>query len=135
MFSCETFHELCIFFQGTFAADTLRRIQSVTSDSIDDVFKIHKELRSIVRETTDAYSGWFLLHWLIYGVTVILGFVVVALHKFGHDEIERKADYGMFFAMNLFYFVFPCVCAAYVTSTCGCKYLCHYLYFVFALDL
>lgn len=112
-FSCSAFAV------GAFAADTLRRIQNLKEGTIDDVIRIHKELRAIVKETTDAYSGWFLLHWLIYGITVIIGFVVVALHKFGHDQLEQKIYFGVFFSLNVFLFVFPCVCAAYVTSTCG----------------
>ena len=107
---------------GAFSSDTFRRIKALRGGTIDDIIKIHKELRAIVAETTGAYSGWFLLHWLVYGVTVIMGFVVVALHKFGHDEIIRKVYFGTFFGLQVFLFVFPCICAAYVTSTCGCKY-------------
>lgn len=112
-FSCSSFAV------GAFAADTLRRIKTLTGETIDDVIKIHKELRLIVKETTDAYSAWFLLHWLIYGITVIIGFVVVALHKFGHDEVIKKTYFGTYFALHVFLFIYPCVCAAYITSTCA----------------
>ena len=109
-------------FQGTFAEDTFRRIKSLTSDSIDDAIEIHEELRAVVSDTTGAYCGWFLVHWVIYGISVVLGFVVVALDKFGHDPISQRLFYTMFFGMNVFFFIFPCMCAAYVTGTCGCKY-------------
>ena len=104
---------------GTFASDTFRRIKSLNGGSIDDVITIHKELRAIVSETTSAFSAWFLLHWMLYGITVIIGFVVVALHKLGNTPTDKKIYYGTFFGISTFSFVFPCVCAAYITTACA----------------
>ena len=92
----------------------------MSGGSIDDVITIHKELRAIVSETTNAFSAWFLMHWLLFGVTVIIGFVVVALHKLGkHTSTDKKIYYGTFFAISTFSFVFPCICAAYITTACA----------------
>jgi len=62
------------------------------------------------------------MHWLLYGVTVVIGFAVVALHHFGHsDLLDKKIYYGTFFAINAFSFVFPCMVAAYITTACAGK--------------
>lgn len=116
-------HDMFIFtFVGAFASDTLRRIH-MTDGNFDEMVRIHRELRAIVKHTTNAYSFWFLFHWLIFGVTAILGFVVVALYKLGEDDILQKIYFGIFFGLHIFHFIFPCVCAAYITTVCACKFI------------
>ena len=60
---------------------------------------------------------------------MVFGFGIVALHKFDQNETSLRIFYCMFSLLNLFYFIFPCMCAAYVTNACGGEYC-----FAFALN-
>ena len=77
----------------------------------------------MVGETVQSFALWFVFHWILYGVTTIMALVVITM-RFGNEESIVKRTYVfLFFLVHLFMFVFPCGCAAYITSTCSGEYL------------
>lgn len=93
------------------------------SRELDRLIQIHEDLCDIVHDTVSAYSVWFVLHWITYGLT---GIVIVI---FFSEEISNKSKYrvpaesfvfyGLQMATNIYLFVMPCCCAAFITNTCG----------------
>ena len=114
-----------LYFTGTFSKDTFRRIKDMREQDIDSAIKIYKELSCIVSDTVQAYCPWFIFHWLLYGITTIISLVVVVNH-FGETVLVKKIYVGLFFIIHCFLFVFPCGCAAYVTSACAGKYMAYF---------
>ena len=108
---------------GTFARDVRERIRKETrSNNINKLIEMHPKFARIVGDTVRAFAVWFVSHWVCYGLTTIMGLLVVA------ESLERKAPlankiyFALYLFINLFSFVFPCAAAAYITSTCNCEY-------------
>ncbi|KAJ7384783.1 hypothetical protein OS493_020375 [Desmophyllum pertusum] len=110
---------------GTFAQDALRRIQDVQIKTLDDVIRIHEDLCTVVFNTVSAYSVWFVLHWFTYGAGVVVAVIyteeeVISRTKY-HTQMPEFVFLGLLFVSVLYLFVFPCVCAARITSNCAGK--------------
>ena len=110
---------------GTFAHDALRRIQDVQIRTFDDVIRIHEDLCTVVFNTVSAYSVWFVLHWFTYGAGIVVAVIyteeeVISRTKY-HTQTPEFVFLGLLFVSVLYLFVFPCVCAARITSNCAGK--------------
>eukprot|EP00795_Rhopilema_esculentum_P017188 gene17188-8729_t len=106
---------------GAFSRDLETRIKAMETENVNSSIVMHQEFARIVSDTVDSFSLWFVFHWILYGLTTIVALVVVASH-FGNEHNVIKEIYLCFFlGIHLFMFVFPCVCAAYITSTCNVK--------------
>ena len=115
-----------ICFPGTLANDTIRRIRDIETGGIDDVIRVHEELCEVVSDTVKMFSPWFVLHWLVYCVTNVMALIFIS------EEVQSRVEYeipdivfvyyGLLFASHIYLFIFPCSCAAHITSTCGGKF-------------
>ena len=110
---------------GTFAQDAFRLIQAVQNGTLNEIIRIHEDLCSVVFRTVSAYSVWFVLHWFTYGASVVLTVIYIS------EEVHSRTKYhthtiefvflGLILVCFLYQFLFPCFCAARMTSNCTGK--------------
>ena len=91
------------------------------TENLNSSIVMHREFARIVSDTVDSFSLWFVFHWILYGLTTIVALVVVASHFGGERNVIKEIYLCFFLGIHLFMFVFPCGCAAYITSTCNGK--------------
>jgi len=110
---------------GTFSQDAFRLIQAVQNGTLNEIIRIHEDLCSVVFSTVSAYSVWFVLHWFTYGASVVLTVIYIS------EEVHSRTKYhthtiefvflGLILVCALYQFLFPCFCAARMTSNCTGK--------------
>ena len=110
---------------GTFSQDAFRLIQAVQNGTLNEIIRIHEDLCSVVFSTVSAYSVWFVLHWFTYGASVVLTVIYIS------EEVHSRTKYhthaiefvflGLILVCFLYQFLFPCFCAARMTSNCTGK--------------
>ena len=110
---------------GTFSQDAFRLIQAVQNGTLNEIIRIHEDLCSVVFSTVSAYSVWFVLHWFTYGASVVLTVIYIS------EEVHSRTKYhthtiefvflGLILVCVLYQFLFPCFCAARMTSNCTGK--------------
>ena len=113
------------FVSGTLADDTIRRIRNLQTGNLDDIIKIHEDLCTVVINTVWSHSFWFIIHWFTYGLGVVLTVIYVC------DEFHLRNEYNtpvtnlayivLLLICHLYIFLFPCICAARITSACTGK--------------
>ena len=94
----------------------------MNTGSLDLAIDIHEELCDIVTATVTAFCPWFVVHWLLYGVTSSLSIVYLSEEVAAQSPYLDEAYIGAFVITHLYLFIFPCFCAAYITSFCGGKF-------------
>ena len=86
---------------------------------------IHEELCTVVFSTVSAYSVWFVLHWFTYGAGVIATIIYISEESVTttkyHTGVIEFVFLGLILVFTLYLFIFPCVCAARITSNCAGK--------------
>ena len=110
---------------GTFSQDAFRLIQAVQNGTLNEIIRIHEDFCSVVFSTVSAYSVWFVLHWFTYGASVVLTVIYIS------EEVHSRTKYhthtiefvflGLILVCALYQFLFPCFCAARMTSNCTGK--------------
>ena len=112
------------FLQGTYAEDTLRHIKEIEERhrTLDKIITLHQGLCTIVFNTVSSYSVWFVVHWLSYGVGVVLSIIYISKEllstsKYGTPTINL-VYLGLFFVCHIYLFLLPCIFAARITSKC-----------------
>ena len=108
-----------LHFTGTLANDALRRIHNMNPGNLDTAIEIHEELCDIVTATVTAFCPWFVGHWFLYGVTCSLAIVYISEVISSHGHVVSVLYIAFFIVTHLYLFLFPCFCAAYITSSCG----------------
>ena len=90
------------------------------ANDIDIAIEYHEELCSIVSETVSAYCPWFVMHWLCYEATCLIGVIYIS-EEFTYSSSNplKLAYISVFFVTHLYMFLLPCICAACITDTCG----------------
>ena len=72
-----------------------------------------------------AYSVWFVLHWFTYGASVVLTVIYITEEVHGrtkyHTHTIEFVFLGLILVCVLYQFLFPCFCAAKMTSNCTGK--------------
>lgn len=68
-----------------------------------------------------AFSVWFVLHWFIYGATLLVFLVYISEEIFVKVPTLQLVYLGCILAATLYIFLLPCVCAARITSQCAGK--------------
>ena len=112
------------FFSGTYAEDTLRHIEQIEEQhrSLDKIITLHQGLCTVVFNTVSSYSVWFVVHWVSYGVGVVLSVIYISkeiLFRSKYDTpIINLVYLALFFACNIYLFLVPCIFAARITSKC-----------------
>ena len=113
------------FILGTFAQDALRLIREVQYGTLDDVIRIHENLCTVVFNTVSAYSVWFVLHWVTYGAGVVVAVIYLSEQVASSVKYRTPSMDLVFLVLTfvglLYLFVFPCFCAARITSRCAGK--------------
>ena len=100
-------------------------MQAVQNGTLNEIIRIHEDLCSVVFSTVSAYSVWFVLHWFTYGASVVLTVIYIS------EEVHSRTKYhthtiefvflGLILVCVLYQFLFPCFCAARMTSNCTGK--------------
>ena len=110
---------------GTFSQDAFRLIQAVQNGTLNEIIRIHEDLCSVVFSTVSAYSVWFVLHWFTYGASVVLTVIYITEEVHGrtkyHTHTIEFVFLGLILVCVLYQFLFPCFCAARMTSNCTGK--------------
>nr|XP_058968583.1 uncharacterized protein LOC131795026 [Pocillopora verrucosa] len=112
------------FAVGTYAEDTLRHIEQIEEQhrSLDKIITLHQGLCTVVFNTVSSYSVWFVVHWVSYGVGVVLSVIYISkeiLFRSKYDTpIINLVYLALFFACNIYLFLVPCIFAARITSKC-----------------
>jgi len=118
-------------FSGTFAEDTLRLIRDPQNRTLDDVIRIHEDLCTIVFSTVSAYSVWFLLHVISHGVVYMLLMIWFSIELSLNYEVGRLnqlppsnvIELVILLLFSFYFFIFPFVFAARISSNCAGKIL------------
>ncbi|CAH3156504.1 unnamed protein product [Pocillopora meandrina] len=112
------------FAVGTYAEDTLRHIEQIEEQhrSLDKIITLHQGLCTVVFNTVSSYSVWFVVHWVSYGVGVVLSVIYISKEilfrsKYG-TPIINLVYLGLFFVCHIYLFLVPCIFAARITSKC-----------------
>ncbi|XP_022793630.1 uncharacterized protein LOC111332540 isoform X2 [Stylophora pistillata] len=109
---------------GTFAEHTLSRIQEFEAEhtTLEEIIIIHEELRTIVLNTVSSCSVWFMVHWLSYGVGVVISLVYMSKELISKGQNDsptmNKVYFVLFFVCQVYLFLLPCILAAGITSRC-----------------
>ena len=110
---------------GTLAQNAISRIRDLRDGALDDVIRIHEDLCTVVFNTVSAYSVWFVVHWFTYGAGVVVAVIYISEESISRAKYHTHAIefvfLGLLLACALYLFVFPCACAAMITSNCAGK--------------
>ncbi|XP_028415748.1 uncharacterized protein LOC114539320 [Dendronephthya gigantea] len=90
-----------------------------STNDFDIAFEYHEELCVIVSDTVEAYCLWFVMHWLCYGATCLIGVIYISEELAYSSNLLKLAYISVFFVTHLYLFLLPCVCAACITDMCG----------------
>ena len=97
--------------------------KNVVSRGLDQLILIHEDLCDIVDDTVSAYSVWFVLHWIIYGLTDIVALIFLSEEITNRSKYKVPnisfAYYSLLIVTHIYLFIMPCCCAAYITNTCA----------------
>ena len=114
-----------LYIPGTFSQDALRLIKDSQNRTLDDIIRIYEDLCTLVFNTVSAYSVWFVLHWFTYGAGVVTTVIYISKESLLRNKYHTDAVEFVFLSLILVFtvyvFIFPCVCAARITSNCAGK--------------
>ncbi|KAJ7365453.1 hypothetical protein OS493_005561 [Desmophyllum pertusum] len=98
-------------------------IRNATNRSLDDVIRIHKRLCEQISSTSDSLKPWFVIHWFLLAITVVIYVADLAdvVDFFLENDNEWRYLYqdALVSTVYLYVFVYPSFCAASVTVRCN----------------
>ena len=94
-------------------------IKDSSSNQLDDLIKIHQQLCAQVYSTSHAFTPWFITHWC---GSVLVGAFYISDFSFQQHTLltSWSRSYVNVWMLVVFFFlyIYPCYCAASVTSEC-----------------
>ncbi|XP_028401145.1 uncharacterized protein LOC114524207 [Dendronephthya gigantea] len=89
-------------------------------NDLDIAFEYHEELCAIVSGTVSAYCPWFVMHFLCYGSTFLIEIIFISELELRFFRNPLQLVFTTVSLVGVLYlFMFPCICATYITDTCG----------------